>query len=103
MTDMILRYEIPIDDRWHTLDVCGSPLYVACRRDDAVEFWARGSAGSTAKRAFRVFGTGQEIPAEAHYRGTAFSPFKELGPFSMPAGKFVWHLLESFDVAPEVG
>lgn len=38
------------------------------------------------KRTFRIFGTGQEIPAEWDYVGTCLQP---------PVGDYVWHLYEN--------
>jgi hypothetical protein len=81
----IHRYEIPVDNQWHTLFLSGDLLHVAARRSDTVELWAfsDGSTGSTCT--FRVFGTGQPLPDDATiaYRGTALAP-----------GGLVWHLME---------
>jgi hypothetical protein len=81
----IHRYEIPVDDQWHTISLSGDVLHIAARRSDTVELWAfsDGSAGATC--AFRVFGTGQPLPDDSalHYRGTALAPHG-----------LVWHLFD---------
>ena len=85
MTTRIYRYEVPVDDRWHIFK-CGPPLHVACRNPDVVEFWARPRNEDTDEfvdpQHFRVYGTGQEIPDEVRYVGTAIEP----------GGSLVWHL-----------
>lgn len=85
----IFRYEVPVDDRWHPLDVpdpC-QIVQVGCRRRDVVEFWAI-SVGSTWPRQFRVVGTGQPFDLnEDVYKGTAV----------VPEGDLVWHLTERYE------
>jgi hypothetical protein len=91
----ILRYEVPVDDQWHVIDLPRGPiLYVACRVADVVEFWALDAAdGITLTRAFRVFGTGQPLPrAVGRHIGTAFAA----------GGRLVWHLMEH-EVMPPGG
>lgn len=80
----MLRYEIPVDDQWHTIDVpvMASPLNVNSRRPEVVEFWAEqwqplpGEDDSlTVQRTFRVYRTGQPYnPHDVAYRGTAVTP-----------------------------
>lgn len=79
----ILRYEVPVDDRDHWVDLPGPIMHVATRRADVVEIWAS-TIGTPTIRRFRVFGTGQEIPLSASYVATAI----------VPGGAFVWHLVE---------
>jgi len=87
MSWRIFRYEIPVDDQWHTIALLGDPLAVGCRRLNVVEFWARwatdGSAG--VDRRFMVIGTGHMAPNNAwRHWGTAIAP----------GGQLVWHLIE---------
>lgn len=85
-TRRILRYEVPVDDAWHEIELRGGkPLHVAARRRDVVEFWAHHdeSLPVTETRRFIVVGTGHPLPSvPTHYHGTAL------------AGELVWHLLE---------
>ncbi|NML55383.1 hypothetical protein HHL19_16565 [Streptomyces sp. R302] len=84
MAHPIHRYEIPVDDRWHTIAGCGTLLHVDCRNPNLVEFWAWARDDQPA-REFRVYGTGQLIPDEGTtHRGTAIAP----------GGQLVWHLIE---------
>lgn len=98
----VLRYEVPVDDAWHRIEVVGDVARVGCRRAEVVEFWAvpgvqqhlttdgtgrilneRFENVPTAPRAreFRVFGTGQPIEGGL-YVGTTYEP----------GGGLVWHL-----------
>jgi hypothetical protein len=79
----ILRYEIPVDDQWHPLQLSGDIVHVDSRNPRVVELWAI-SGGPTATRGFRVFGTGQPLPDNVKHIGTAIPP----------GGQLVWHLLE---------
>ena len=85
MVDAIYRYEIPVDDRWHPLQLSGRIVHVDCRSMHAVEVWALHTDGPQAVRTFRVYGTGQPLPPGIDYVGTAIAP----------GGKLVWHLIES--------
>lgn len=81
----IFRYEVPVDDEWHTLDLSGDVLHVASRNSaDVVEVWAYHDSNHNRKRRFRVFGTGQPVPDGATYCGTSLIQ-------NIP---LVWHLLE---------
>lgn len=82
----ILRYEVPVDDQWHTIR-CSFALHVACRQVDTVEFWAFSvTEGTAPMRKFRVFGTGQPLDEKINYVGTAIAP----------GGSLVWHLMSKW-------
>ena len=85
MADSVYRYEIPVDDRWHPLQLSGRILHVACRNTHAVEVWALHTSQPRITRSFRVYGTGQPLPPGVDYTGTALAP----------SGQLVWHLFES--------
>ena len=85
MSDAIYRYEIPVDDRWHPLQLSGRIVHVGCRNMHAVEVWALHTSGPVETRSFRVYGTGQVIPPGIEYVGTAIAP----------GGQLVWHLIET--------
>jgi hypothetical protein len=96
----ILRWEIGIDDEDHEVRADGPVLHVAGHRDwtGRVEFWTlaeddpefwNAQIGTVAPaqwppRVFRVFGTGQPIPAGYVHRGTT----------ARTADGLVWHLME---------
>lgn len=80
----IYRFEVPVDDRWHEIPGCGTPLHVGCRDTLIVEFWAWRQDG-TKPLHLRVFGTGQPIPVDATHHGTVVAP----------GGRLVWHLIET--------
>ena len=78
----VLRYEVGIDDTAHSVPA-GEVVLVHEHRqglDNRVEVWIRVADGEIRTQTVRVFGTGQEIPAE----------WRSLG--SCVAGPFVWHL-----------
>lgn len=81
---VVFRYEVPVDDRWHRIEIDGEPLHVAGRHVDVVEFWALAGTGQpTEAREYRVFGTGHALPDEPlTFRGTVVHP------------ALVWHLFE---------
>lgn len=99
MSHRIYRYEIPVDDQWHTLRLSGPIVHVDCRDVRTVELWAWAGAQPEHDRELRVYGTGHEIdiPEDedkwVHHLGTALSPTGP-GPFSQPYGQIVWHLVE---------
>jgi hypothetical protein len=81
----IYRYEVPVDDGWHVIELSGPIVQVGARNPYTVEFWALVGDEKPVERAFRVFGTGQPIPpAAALHRGTAFAA----------GGRLIWHLME---------
>lgn len=84
MDDMktVLRYEIPVDDDWHTLNVQLPMLHVAARHPGTCEFWTQEHEGIRPNTLqLRVFGTGHLIPEDASYFGTGLAPYG-----------LVWHL-----------
>jgi hypothetical protein len=83
---VIRRYEVPVDDRWHTVPLTGPIIYVGSRSPGIVELWAI-SDSQLPQRAhkYRVFGAGLPLPAEAgSHVGTALAA----------GGALVWHLFE---------
>ena len=82
----IFRYEVPVDDRWHTVPLGGDIEHVAARRPDVVEIWAEHHHNSVRvrNRSFRVYGTGQPDVEGVHV-GTALAA----------DGRLVWHLREA--------
>ena len=81
----ILRYEVPVDDEWHTHTLKGPIVHVGSRDPLVVEFWAFDCGGWEADREFRVFGTGHPLPGRrlAHH-----------GTVVVAGGQLVWHLIE---------
>ena len=85
MTEAIFRYEVPVDDKPHTLELSGAVLHVDCRDASTVEVWALETGGPPVERVFRVVGTGHPLPEGwTRHVGTAIAP----------GGHLVWHLLE---------
>jgi hypothetical protein len=82
----MFRYEVPIDDEAHKFRLRGNPVAVAMATSGrAVEFWAEhDTSQSECDQAFRVYGTGHPLPADAEWVGTC--------PRT-PDG-LVWHLFE---------
>jgi len=82
VTTRIYRYEVPVDDCWHTFK-CGPPLHVACRNPAVVEFWAHprneDADEFVDEQRFRVYGTGHDVPDEVLYVGTAIPPRRGSG------------------------
>lgn len=76
------RYEIPVDNQWHTLELSGAIVHIATRSANKVEVWALDSGGPLVARSFRVYGTGHDLPDSARHVGTALT------------GRLVWHLME---------
>lgn len=89
-TTRILRFEVPVDDRFHLIRVPrNSILHVGCRNERAVEFWIGEHASGDEVRAYQVYGTGQPIPEGTKYEGTAVAP----------GGRLVWHLMSASGAA----
>lgn len=81
----VLRYEVPVDDRWHALNLLGDIMHVATRRADVVELWVL-DVDALVTREFRVFATGEQMPTGLHLR--------HVGTAIVPGGALVWHLFE---------
>lgn len=69
------RYEIPVDDQVHQVELTRPPLAVAAKRlqvgQYVVEFWAEfDSQAEPVPHRFRVLGTGHLIPPGAQWAGT---------------------------------
>jgi hypothetical protein len=79
------RYEVPVDDHAHDIELSGPIVHVDCRNADRVEIWAIADEQEPTVRTFRVFGTGQTLPDNAAHIGTALAG---------RGGALVWHLFE---------
>lgn len=91
MTRSIHRHEIPADRQWHNQELTGAVLHVATRTPYTVEIWARASdEGLRCTHSYRVFGTGEPLPDDCQYVGTAITP----------GGQFVWHLMMKHQPLP---
>lgn len=88
----VYRYEVPLDEGVHRFTLTGKVLHVSSYPDyhDRLSFWAEHRDGATVgtMRAFKAFGTGWEVPADASYIGTAVDA--GLGA--------IWHLYEMASV-----
>lgn len=83
-TASIFRYEVPVDDEWHTVRLSGPIVHVATRRLDVVELWATTNGFGAYDVDLMVVGTGHPYPsADVEHVGTAI----------VPGGAYVWHLL----------
>lgn len=80
----IYRYEIPVDDQWHGVELNGVITGIGSRRSDVIEFWSVHTDEPSEARSFRAFGTGQELEDVAKVHGSAVTN----------GGLFVWHLAE---------
>ncbi|MBM0235939.1 hypothetical protein JNW88_00355 [Micromonospora sp. ATA32] len=86
-TARILRFEVPVDDRWHILTLPGPIVHIATRRPDVVEVWATTDGCYPQEHDLRVYGTGEPYPADCGnvcHVGTAIAP----------GGALVWHLMQ---------
>ena len=79
----VYRYEVPDDDQWHAFELSGPVVHVAIR-DGAFHYWALASVGTPYTARLRLFGTGDEVPGDTVYRGTAITE----------SGLLVMHLFE---------
>lgn len=84
MSRQILRYEVPVDARWHILEV-GPIVHVDTRNPSKVEFWAWNE--DVEARYFRVYGTGHPVQDENT---------RHVGSVITADGALVWHLLELY-------
>jgi hypothetical protein len=69
------RYEVPDDGRWHAYTLSGPIVHVACRNGNphVAHFWTLAGAGTPFTAMLKLFGTGQEVPETAVYRGTGIA------------------------------
>jgi hypothetical protein len=81
----VFRYEVPVDDQQHEIELRGPIVHVAARDHRLVEFWAIAGDHEPAVRTFQVFGTGGPLPHSATYIGTTLAGSQ---------GQLVWHLFE---------
>jgi hypothetical protein len=79
----IHRYQVPVDDQWYTLSLSGAVLHVAARDPAVVELWALVGIELPRWWEFRVFSTGQPLPAWCG---------EHVGTTLADGGRFVWHL-----------
>lgn len=86
MSARILRYQVPVDDQVHEVEMRGDIVAVGCRNPAVVEFWAWCDVDyPPTVRRFTVVGTGNPVPEGANlHHGTTVAP----------GGRLVWHLLE---------
>jgi len=85
----IFRYEVPIDDQWHEIQMSGKITSVGSRRPGMVEFWALANTDHSydGPRSFRVYGTGHTLPDDIR-------PDQLHGSVIAGGGLLVWHLVE---------
>lgn len=83
----VLRFQVPVDDQWHALQLSGPIVHVASRNPRTVELWALDTGRPSRHRGFRVFGTGQPLPPDVAHIGTALAG----------GGELIWHLFEALD------
>lgn len=85
MSARIHRYQVPVDDQVHVIELNGTPAHVGCRDPEVVEFWAIHRDGVPLRPyRFTVAGTGHVLPEGCRVWGTA----------TAPGGTYVWHLIE---------
>lgn len=94
MAPVIFRYEVPIDDQWHEVELMGKIMpTVGARHPFKVEFWALSDSDPgtvseyAVKRSFRVYGTGHPLPE-------GIRPEQLHGNVIAGGGMYVWHLVE---------
>ena len=102
MARRVLRYEVPVDDQWHRIEITGAVCHIGSRETGVVEFWttpttlrraaSNGSGDILSARYedtnekprtewFRVFGTGHDV--DGLYRGTTRD---------FATDQLIWHL-----------
>lgn len=88
MSQRIFRFQVPVDGEWYAFDLNGPVVHVAARTEDIVEFWTVyddvDPVTTDRSQSFKVLATGQLIPTDAKYVGTAVTP----------SGRLVWHLVQ---------
>lgn len=95
----VLRYEVPIDNEWHFVEMNGGVLQHADQRElkGPIELWAMPPYAEGAYVAenleWRIYGTGEEVPDEAIFMQSVLSPSHQLADLDViPRGREVWHL-----------
>ncbi|MFF1444165.1 hypothetical protein [Streptomyces sp. NPDC058295] len=90
---VIHRYELPIDDRPHGIDLTGDILHAAVRQPGVVDVWyqPRPASMEPMRRSFQIVGTGHPIPT--HFG--AFLTGVHKATAITPDGQLVWHVLEN--------
>lgn len=97
----IFKYQIPVNDQDHIYNfgIESQIVHVDLQEHaDVVLMWVlhNDSEAMREPKAFRVFGTGQTVPDEYTYIGTAL--YRTIDPFqgTMPVIEvpLVWHLFE---------
>ncbi|WP_328344840.1 DUF7352 domain-containing protein [Micromonospora sp. NBC_00421] len=85
-TARILRYEVPVNDRWNLTHLPGPIVHIASRNPGTVEVWATTDSFGPYHADLRVYGTGQPYPAasDIHHRGSTITA----------DGRLVWHLMQ---------
>lgn len=80
----VLKWDVPVDDRWHPVGA-GPVVHVACQfSEKVVQVWTDESdTFYTPVKAARVYGTGQPLPDNVTVEGTAV----------VAGGELVWHLI----------
>lgn len=81
----VYRYEVPVDDEAHEIELSGLIVHVASRVITVVDVWAESDREAPIVRTFRVFATGQPLPHQAVHIGTVLAGRD---------GVLVWHLYE---------
>jgi len=87
MSREIYKYRVPVKDVWHDVAMPSHAtiVHVACQdTPGVVSLWAEiENESASVTRSFRIYGTGQSIPDDTDYVGTALD------------GMFVWHVYEN--------
>ena len=85
----ILKFDIPIDDQWHTIGVGTGVVHTGHQREGFVTVWfVQHDPERQNIETYRVYGTGQDIEL---YVGFTTYP-KYVATVQAPGG-LVWHLM----------
>jgi hypothetical protein len=86
MSREIYKYRVQVKEIWHEVAMPSQAkiVHVACQdTSGVVSLWAEiENESASVTRSFRIYGTGQSIPDDTDYVGTALD------------GMFVWHVYE---------
>lgn len=85
----VYRYEVDVDNKDHEIEITGTLVQVGVKDNPAkVHFWTlaidQGSDSVFETKTYRVFGTGQSVPEQYQYVGSA----------NYVNYRLVWHLFE---------